>query len=855
MAVVAAMAGSSETIGYRFLKDLYLYLKHKRKYMKELDKNYAKLTNGIDALHAQRRTMEDMLTRNRLKMEKVKEDIRKIEVKCKRAQKLEEQVENLQIGNQQQARRHPTGKPGFFTLTKLNKDIVKLTGEVAKLREKVNAENLMTEIIPVEMGFETTMSASTSTSTSMLQPSNEAVTKTAIKIELVSIEEAWRLFEEQVSGVLDSPNIMKIAQEIVEECDGLPLTIIATGKALRNENDVLVWEHALRQFQHLSKLTDEHEAAFRQLEFSYDRLKDRDIKRCFLHCALFAEDHEIKVDRLIENFIEEDLIHGISSRARKKGQDIIKSLIDSSLLDSVNGGLSLRIPSVVKDLGLWIMSSKIDDYQYFIRTGVQIKKSLKEEPYQGSTTEGVILSVAGAGLTSPPPKESWEGKKMIFLMNNDFSRLPKEPNCRNLLALFLQNNRRLGSIPDTFFSGMPFLRVLNLSKTGIRSLPPSLCELTELRALILRHCESLAELPPEVGNLGALEVLDIEGTELNNLPDEVRKLGSLRHLQVTFYESVEPTEPVNVPPYMVSRGTVSELVALQELHIFVPRAVWRWDENVEDITRDVSRLNQLTSLQLHFPNLDVLDKFIGKSQPWINNSLSKFNFIVGQIPKHTISQVPEDIELDYDQHDRCLRFVNGVNIPNTVLEVLGRATAFYLSRHYMIKSLSEFGITNIKELRFCIVSECPNILAVIDCRDNSESALQYLEHLSIQYLWNLESIFRGPLPRGSFNGLKVLSVHKCPKLDIILDESMLQCLSNLEELVVEWCVSLRKIIEMGEKTENENFVILPSLRKLSLDDLPQLISVWNGFRPSMEILLSIVCCPKLEISAHDAFEI
>ncbi|XP_059633002.1 disease resistance protein At4g27190-like [Cornus florida] len=709
----------------------------------------------------------------------------------------------------------------------------------------------MTEIIPVEMGFE----MPTSASTSMLQPSNEAVAKSAIKIELVSIEEAWRLFEEQVGGVLDSPNITKIAQEIVKECGGLPLTIIATGKALRNENDVLVWEHALRQFQHLSELTDEHEAAIRQFEFSYDRLKDRDIKRCFLHCALFAEDHEIKVDSLIENFIEEDFIHGISSRARKKGQDIIESLIDSSLLESVNGGLSLRVPAVVKDLGLWIMSSKIDDYQYFIRTGVQIKKSLKEEPYQGSITEGVILSVAGAGLTSSPPKESWEGKKMIFLMNNDFSRLPEEPNCCNILALFLQNNKRLGSMPDTFFSGMPFLRVLNLSKTSITSLPPSLCELTELRALILRHCESLAELPPEVGNLGALEVLDIEGTELNNLPDEVRKLGSLRLLQVTFHESVEPTEPDNVPPYMVSRDTISEFVALQELHIFVPRADWRWEENVEHITRDVSSLNQLTSLRLHFPNLDVLNKFIEKSHPWINNSLSKFNFIVGPISKRITSRVPEDIELDYDQHDRCLKFVNGVNIPDTVWEVLGLATAFYLSRHYTIKSLSKIGITNMKELRFCIVSECPNILAVIDSEENSERALQYLEHLSIHYLWNLESIFKGPLPHGSFNGLKVLSVRKCPKLDIVLDKSMLRCLSNLEELVVEFCVSIRKIIDTEEKMENDDFVILPSLRKLSLICLSQLVSVWNGFHPTTKILLSIDYCPKLEISAHNASEI
>ncbi|XP_059655115.1 disease resistance protein RPS2-like [Cornus florida] len=527
---VDVMAGSSTTIGYSFLKNLYLYLKHKRKYVKELDKNYAKLTKEIHALRAQRRNMEEMVLRNQFnlemtdlhrtrihQMEKIEEEIRKLEVKYKRAQKLEEQVEeveNLQNGNKQQARRHPTGKPGFFTLAKLNKGIDKLTGEVAKLREQVNAGNLMSfqglqSIHETEVekeaqmapdfskgSLETTMSASTS----MLQPSNEAVAKSAIKIELVSIEEAWRLFEEQVGGVLDSPNITKIAQEIVKECGGLPLTIIATGKAWRNENDILAWEHALRQFQHLSELTDEHEAAIRRLEFSYDRLKDRDIKRCFLHCALFAKDHVIKFDDLIENFIGE-LIHASSSRTLKTGHDIIKSLVDSSLLESVNGGLSLRIPAMVKDLGLWIMSSKIDDYQFFIRTGVHFKK------FQGSTTEGAILSGAGAGLTKPLPEEVWEQKEMIFLMNNDFYRPPEKPNCPNLSTLFLQNNSGLRLIPLSFFNDMPSLQVVNLSKTGIRSLPPSLFKLTELQALFLRHCNCLDELPPEVGNLGALEVL------------------------------------------------------------------------------------------------------------------------------------------------------------------------------------------------------------------------------------------------------------------------------------------------------------------------------------------------------------
>ncbi|XP_059655086.1 disease resistance protein At4g27190-like isoform X2 [Cornus florida] len=586
----------------------------------------------------------------------------------------------------------------------------------------------------------------------------------------------------------------------------------------------------------LSKRTT-HEAEIKRLVLSYDRLKDCDIKRCFLHCALMIEkDHEIKVDDLIDKFIEEDLIHGTSSKARKKGQDIIKSLIDSLLLVSNDGGLSISMRGVVKDLGLWIMTSK-------------------EEPYQGSITKDVILSAAGAGLTEPPPKELWEGKKMIFLMNNDFSRLHEEPDCHDLLTLLLQNNTILRSITDTFFSRMAVLRVLNLSKTGIRSLPPSLCGLTKLHDLILRHCNCLDELPPEIGNVGALEVLDLKGTELYHLPDEVGKLGSLRHLQVSFYEAIDPREYANLPRYLVSRETISKLLKLQELHIVVHRGDQRWNMSADHIAFDVGSLNELTSLQLYFPNVfhsepssdkDVLNKFIEKSQPWINKSLSKFKFIVGQNIKRISSRVPDDIEFDFDQHDRCLRFVNSEDKRKAVLEVLGRATAFYLDHHRTIRSLSEFGITNMEELKFCILSECPNILAVIDCEENSESALQNLEHLSIHYLWNLKSISKRALPPGYFNGLKFLSVHSCPKLEFILEKSMLPCLSNLEELVVEDCASLRKIIEAEEKTENDDFVILPSLRDLSLLYLPQLVSIWNGIRLLSKNKPTIHHCPNLK---------
>lgn len=102
------------------------------------------------------------------------------------------------------------------------------------------------------------------------------------------------------------------------------------------------------------------------------------------------------------------------------------------------------------------------------------------------------------------------------------------------------------------------------------------------------------------------------------------------------------------------------------------------------------------------------------------------------------------MEFDYDREDQCLRYVNGNTIPDLIVRVLSRANALYLDNHFTITSLSEFGVDNIKELRFCIVSECHGIQSLIDGKeDETESILPFIERLSIHCLWNLRSFCEG----------------------------------------------------------------------------------------------------------------
>ena len=141
----------------------------------------------------------------------------------------------------------------------------------------------------------------------------------------------------------------------------------------------------------------------------------------------------------------------------------------------------------------------------------------------------------GLGLTKPPKDDDWKNAKEIYLMDNELLILPENPRCPNLSALFLPRNYKLRTNPTSFFDYMPALQILNLSRTGIKSLPDSLIRLVSLKRLFLNNCHHLMILSPKVGDLKQLEVFDLEGAKIMDLPMEIKELINMKCLEVSFY--------------------------------------------------------------------------------------------------------------------------------------------------------------------------------------------------------------------------------------------------------------------------------------------------------------------------------
>ncbi|RWR84920.1 disease resistance protein RPM1-like protein [Cinnamomum micranthum f. kanehirae] len=83
-------------------------------------------------------------------------------------------------------------------------------------------------------------------------------------------------------------------------------------------------------------------------------------------------------------------------------------------------------------------------------------------------------------------------------------------------------------------SSIKLLRVLDLQGSSIDSVPDELVELFNLRYLSLKNT-NVEVLPKSIGRLQNLQTLDIKHSKIKSLPKEVAKLRELRHLNTYSY--------------------------------------------------------------------------------------------------------------------------------------------------------------------------------------------------------------------------------------------------------------------------------------------------------------------------------
>ncbi|KAK3018494.1 hypothetical protein RJ639_003579 [Escallonia herrerae] len=675
----------------------------------------------------------------------------------------------------------------------------------------------------------------------------------------------WDVFCKNLghASTVDITSLKPMAVRLVEECHGHLLAIILLARALNGVNDGGIWELARHELT--SEPSSEIEGISKDmvnvLRFIWQR-KGNASKHCIKYCTSHDKGTVFLRDLLISGWIRAG-----SVKTPEEGDDILKDLISSFLLEEV-GETSFRMREETR---LVLLNRFI----------------LRPHP--------VYLMQGGMGLTEAPNAKVWDAEE-IHLMNNNLSEVPESPTCPFLQKLFLQINYDLTEIPLLFFEHMPVLQVLDLSYTSLKSLPSSISRLVALRELYLRGCELLMGLPPEIGALWNLKVLDLERTEVINLPKEIEDLVNLECFKVSLFGcAAQHTIKTKKWEAVSPRMSLSELTRLKELSIDVNPDCVGWCIELEQIMNELSSLSNLETLKLYIPTIELLQQFLqltwSKNQLRIFPSLSHFSLTVGEHVRRIISYLPDDLEEKFEKQSKSklpfsleksgyLKYTNGETNTDIIAEALKNASALFLDRHWTMGKLSVFKIDEINKLKYCLLVECSEMHTIVDGSDYFEGdneyeddeddydwglkghdyddevqydldlgerpALPSLQYLSIHYMKSLESIWKGPTVRDCLSNLKILALHTCPKLATIFTPGLLANLINLKELVAEDCSIISTLVS-PEPSNSKLDSFLPSLKTISLLDLPELVNISCGLRiaPNLERMV-VYNCPKLE---------
>ncbi|KAI4296637.1 hypothetical protein L6164_036581 [Bauhinia variegata] len=622
-----------------------------------------------------------------------------------------------------------------------------------------------------------------------------------IKVNILKEDEAWNLFKNKAgSVVMISPYIRSIAKAVAKECMGLPLGIVTVGRALRKVVDVFEWENALAELRgSTANIGNLEQTVLSQLKFSFTRLKDDISRSCFLFCALYPEGHLIDTNELIEYWMWEGLLGTVQriSLSKRKGKHILNELIYACLLETEtqNGMECAKMHDLIIDMAITIMNVRPR-----------------------------CIAKAGIGLNEPPEIHEWaEDVQRVSLMRNDLKSIPPgyHPRCPGLTSLLLQCNSFPKGLND-LFDFIPNLKVLDLSYTGIESLPESLSELVELHSLVLSNYWNL-RVVPSLAKLSKLIVLDLSfSRNVNELPHGTEQLKNLRRLNIS-----------NTRIRILPSGLLSELAFLEELLTCNSDVFWGGTlistsagggASIEEVIFSLG----LSHLEVDFWNHELYDLYY-RSDHWVQ--LYKFKFIVG------VNQAQEHLS-----EERGIAF-NEIFLRPRHLVIPTNTVELQLFDCSGVTELTT-PFCRAKQLKKCIVVQCPDIECITDPAQND---LSMLEKMELRLLGNLQMICRGMVTLSTLTNLKTIKVEFCPNLNYLFSGKLVLQLKNLEEINVNHCHSMEDVIRWEEEGNIEDAKIhLRRLKMLKLEFMPRLKSIYNGFICANSLgSIEIITCDEL----------
>lgn len=365
----------------------------------------------------------------------------------------------------------------------------------------------------------------------------------SVNVECLPPDEAWDLFQKKVGrGTLTShPEIPALARIVAEKCRGFPLALVVLGETMSCKRTIQEWRHAIHVLISSSYDFSIIEGSILPiLKYSYDALPGENIRICFLYCALFPQCADIRRQDLANYWVGEGLVSDDI-----KGYEVIDHLVGASLLVEDESGYDVKMHDLFREMALWITSGDWLQMERFVVNGPDGRRHM-------------------------PEINDWRNVRRVSVTYTRIESISDSPNCSELTTLFLQHNKNLKQISSDFFRRMVSLAVLDLS-----------------------HNINLSKLPEEVSCLVSLKLLNLSGTSIKDLPNGLRFLIQLIHLDL---ESTPNLRSINL---------ISGLLKLQVLRFYGSGAALGIS-----LLKNLERLEDLKLLTISVREVDVLKTFL-----------------------------------------------------------------------------------------------------------------------------------------------------------------------------------------------------------------------------------------------------
>ncbi|CAJ1930960.1 unnamed protein product [Sphenostylis stenocarpa] len=353
-------------------------------------------------------------------------------------------------------------------------------------------------------------------------------THPAYLLKELSEDDSWSLFKHHAFGPNreEREELGAIGKEIVRKCVGSPLAIKTLGSLLHDECEVTQWQNVKESeiwdiCEESSSITGEENSIMRALRLSYFNL-ELPLKRCFSFCAIFPKDFEIVKEELIHlwmanGFIKSEgnvEVEDVGNKVWKKLYH--RSFFQEAMYDEIGMIRSFKMHDLFHDLAQSIMGEECVLYE-------------NERVTRLSTRVHHLHSLNSHESADMPAFTKVESLRTFVEYNlkwrrEDIGRLPSNlclrALCINSYSIlspmkglahlrYLSLNRSWVTRLNNFICGLQKLQILKLEYCDgpHNLLPKDLTQLQDLRHIVINGCNSIGEMPPNIGKLRHLRTL------------------------------------------------------------------------------------------------------------------------------------------------------------------------------------------------------------------------------------------------------------------------------------------------------------------------------------------------------------